>query len=160
MTRQHGHRPHTGTDHVAAVSRRGVLRTGTLVTWLLAVGGVSGLASARDDDRGPYRAPVPVTDTDDDDPDPAFVVWSTDIPISDWIVYGDETVADHNPTYDPHEPTVIVVFEDLLEEGWPAWRRAKPFELFLGVVEHGVKFHAFPRSRLEVRKRRGKGKGR
>lgn len=138
------------------LSRRGLLKAGALSTF----GGMPGLAAAKGEGRGPYPAPVPVLDTEDDDPDPAFVVWSTDIPISDWTVYGDETVADHNPNYDPDEPVVIVVFEDLLEAGWQNWRRAKPFELFSGVVDRGIKFHAFPRSRLEIRKRRGKGKGR
>lgn len=144
------------------LSRRRLMESGALTAGILALGGFPGLAAARGEGRGPYPAPVPVLDREDDDPDPAFVVWSTDIPIDDWVVFsdatGDETVADHNPTCDPDEPVAIVVFEDILEAGWPDWRRARPFELFLGVVDRGVKFHAFPRSRLEIRKRRGNGR--
>lgn len=99
--------------------------------------------------RAGLRAGVPVVDGEDSDPDPAVVLLVLDVPISDWTVFGTETVADQNPTYDPEERVVVVAFEHLLDAGWPDWRTADASSRFDGVVTRGIKFHAFPQSRLE-----------
>jgi len=130
------------------VSRRTLLKTGALASGALVIGDASGRAAARRGDRG-VRARAPVIDGEDPDPDAAVVVDVPGVPIDDWIVYGDETVADQNPAYDPGDQVVVVVFERLLDSGWPDWRRAKPDALFDGVVARGIKFHAFPQTRLE-----------
>lgn len=91
-----------------------------------------------------------VVDTEDTDPDPAIVVKLPDTPIDDWIVYGSETVAYQNPAYDPLERMVVVVFEHLLDDGWNSWDRADRGALYDGVVNRGIKFHAFPHARLET----------
>lgn len=89
-----------------------------------------------------------VSDGEDGSPDLAVVLATPDAAIDDWVVYADETVADHNPNRDPAEPVVVVGYEHLLDAGWPEWKEAPAGELFDGAVERGVKFHAFPRSRL------------
>lgn len=131
------------------VSRRNVLKTGVLASGTVVLMEATGTAAARPDGNDGYRPPVPVTDSDDPDPDPAIVINWLDVPIRDWIVFGNETVADQNPTYDPEDRLVIVAFEHLLDSGWPDWRRANPATLFEGVVERGIKFHAFPEARLD-----------
>lgn len=140
------------------VSRRNVLKTGAVASVLGA--NVAGPAAARRSGTGNYRPPIPVVDREAPEPDPAIVINGLDVPISDWVVFGAETVADQNPDYDPEGPVVIVAFERLLEAGWPDWRRAKPDELFDGVVERGIKFHAFPEARLHRGRPRGGGRGR
>lgn len=89
-----------------------------------------------------------VSDAVDATPDLAVVLAPMDVPIDDWVVFGEETVADHNPDRDPTDPVVIVAFVHLLEARWPEWRETDPTGLLDGVVDRGVKFHAFPRSRL------------
>lgn len=130
------------------VSRRWLMRTGASAAGGLALGSMAVPAAATPNGKGELRPPVPVLDRDDPDPDPAIVVAGLDVPISDWVVFGSETVADQNPSYDPDDRVVIVAFERLLDDGWPDWRRATPAELFDGVVARGVKFHAFPQARL------------
>lgn len=90
-----------------------------------------------------------VSDSATDDGDLAVVVATPDATVADWVVYGDETVADHNPDYDPDEPVVVVAFERLLDAGWGGWTDASSADLFDAVVERGIKFHAFPASRLQ-----------
>lgn len=119
----------------------------------------TGRAAARSSGNDGYRPPVPVTDREDPDPDTAIVLAGLDVPIREWRVFGTETVADHNPTYDPEDPVVIVAYEHLLDSGWPDWRRGKPATLFDGVVDRGIKFHAFPKSRLQ-KGRPNQGRGR
>jgi hypothetical protein len=131
------------------VSRRGILKTGALTAGTVVIMEATGTAAARLDGNDGYRPPVPVTDSEDPDPDPAIVINGLDVPISDWVVFGSETVADQNPTCDPDDQVVIVVFEDLLDSGWPGWRQANPDTLFDGVVERGIKFHAFPKAHLK-----------
>lgn len=89
-----------------------------------------------------------VSDGEDGSPDLAVVLATPDAAIDDWVVYADETVADHNPNRDPAEPVVVVGYEHLLDAGWPEWKEAPADGLFDEAVERGVKFHAFPRSRL------------
>lgn len=90
-----------------------------------------------------------VSDGDDGTPDLAVVVRAFDgVPAESWTVYGDESVADQNPRYDPGETVVLVAYEGLLDAGWNGWRTADPAALLDEVVDRGVKFHAFPRSRL------------
>lgn len=96
-----------------------------------------------------FRAGVSVVDGEDADPDPAVVLAVFDVPISDWIVYANETVAFQNPGYDPEERVVVVAYEDDLDTGWPDWDAVEPETLFDGVVDRGIKFYAFPQSRLE-----------
>lgn len=131
------------------VSRRFVLKTGGIASGALALGGATGQAAARRNDEGRVRERVPVIDSEDPDPDAAIVINVLDVPISDWTVYGSETVADQNPNYDPADSVVIIAFEHLLDSGWPDWKRAKPDTLFDGVVDRGIQFHAFPRARLD-----------
>lgn len=90
-----------------------------------------------------------MVDSEDPEPDLAIVINVLDVPISDWIVYGRETVAEQNPAYDSTDRVVIVAFEHFLDQEWPDWRRNPPPQLFEGVVNRGIKFHAFPQERLE-----------
>lgn len=89
-----------------------------------------------------------VSDREDASPDLAVTLLTADIPIESWRVFRSETVADQNPQYDPAEPVVVVAYERLLDEGWADWRTASPGTLFDDVVARGIKFHAFPRTRL------------
>lgn len=130
-------------------SRRVLLKTGAIASGTLAVGDVTGRSADRRGVKGTFPEGTQVVDGEDPDPDPAIVISSLDVPISDWNVYSDETVADHNPTYNPKDRVVIIAFEHLLDEGWPNWRRNPPNRLFDGVVERSIKFHAFPHARLE-----------
>jgi hypothetical protein len=107
------------------------------------------LRRSRPKHRGGFSPGATVVDGDDSDPDRATVLTLPGVPISDWTVFGNETVADHNPGYESDEPVVIVVFEHLLDTGWPDWDQAKPNKLFDGVVQRGIKFHAFPKGRLD-----------
>lgn len=132
------------------LSRRTVLKTGALASGAVAAGRISGRAVAGKGN-GDFRARARVVDREDPAPDTAIVLAALDIPISHWIVYGDETVADQNPTYDSGQPVVIVSFEHHLDSGWPDWRRANPNTLFDDVIERGIKFYAFPRDRLDRR---------
>lgn len=136
------------------ISRRAVLKTGALTSGALTLG-TTGPAAAQRNEKGDVRERVPVIDSDDPDPDTAIVINVLDVPINDWNVYGNETVADQNPTYDPENQVVVVAFEHLLDAGWPEWRRANPDTLFDGVVDRGIKFHAFPKARLQ----RGRSNG-
>lgn len=131
------------------IPRRSILKTGALASGTVVLVEATGTASARPDGTDGYRPPVPVTDSEDPDPDPAIVINGLDVPIRDWIVFGNETVADQNPTYDPGDRVVIVAFERLLDSSWPDWRQVRPDTLFEGVVERGIKFHAFPETRLD-----------
>ena len=90
-----------------------------------------------------------VLDSEDDDADPAVVIHALDVPIDDWTVHGEQTVADQNPTYSETEPVVIVTYEDRLEKHWESWANREPEDLFDEVTDRGIKFHAFPASRLE-----------
>lgn len=142
-------------------SRRRILKAAGVASAALGLGGATGSAAARRSRKGRYTPGVPVIDRDDSNPDAAIVTNSLDVPIDDWTVFGDETVADQNKDeYDPDERVVIVAFEQLLDEGWPEWRRAKPDALFDGVVERGIKFHAFPKGRLQRGRPKGGGKNR
>lgn len=89
-----------------------------------------------------------VSDREDPNPDLAVVLATPDIPIVDWLVYGEETVADHNPDHDLNDPVVIIAYERLLEDDWPEWHVQPVSTRFAETVDRGVKFHAFPRSRL------------
>lgn len=104
---------------------------------------------------GDGRAPDPalgpgeyVSDLADPRPDLAVVLATPGARLDDWVVYREETVADHNPDRDPGEPVVLVAFVSLLDAGWPNWRGADAAALFDEAVARAVKFHAFPRSRL------------
>ena len=90
-----------------------------------------------------------VLDSEDDDADPAVVIHALDVPIDDWTVHGEQTVADQNPDYSETEPVVIVTYEDRLEKHWESWANREPEDLFDEVTDRGIKFHAFPASRLE-----------
>ena len=146
-SKQHQSDPHELDDW--PVSRRNILKTGALASGTAVILEATGTAAARVDGNDGFRPPVPVTDGEDANPDPAIVILGLDVPISDWIAFGTESVADQNPTYDPNDRVVIVAFEHFLDEGWPDWRQAKPTSLFDGVAERGIKFHAFPKSRLQ-----------
>lgn len=134
------------------LSRRTVLKTGGLASGTLGLGSKIEPAAARREDEGRFSEGVPVIDREDPDPDTAIVINVLDVPISEWIVFGSETVADHNPTYDSDDQVVIVTFDHRLDSGWSDWRRARPATLFDGVVSRGIKFHAFPRARLDRRR--------
>lgn len=114
------------------------------------------LRRSRTNSRGGFSPGDAVIDGDDPDPDPATVLTVPDVQIGDWTVYGDETVADQNPGHNPKEPLVIVAFDDHLDAGWPDWEQANPNRLFDGVVEQGIKFHAFPKRRLDRRRSKGR----
>lgn len=132
-----------------AVSRRTVLKAGAITSGGLALGDATGRAVARRVGKAGFSEGTPVVDGDDPDPDTALVINVLDVPISDWFVYGNETVADQNPGYDPEDQVVIVAFEHLLDREWANWRRTPPHRLFDGVVDRGIKFHAFPQARLK-----------
>lgn len=114
------------------------------------------LLRSRTKSRGGVSPGTTVTDGDDSDPHAATVLTVPGVPIKEWTVYGNETVAEQNPGYNPEEPVVIVAFEHRLDAGWPDWEQAKPNRLFDGVVERGIKFHAFPRGRLDSSRSRGR----
>lgn len=141
----------------AAVTRRSVLKTGVFASGTFVLGGASGSAAARRPGSRVFKAGTQAFDVEDPEPDVAIVLAELDIPIDDWLVYGNETVADQNPAYDPETPVVVVAFEHHLESGWSDWRRSRPQALFDGVVERGIKFYAFPKSRLERQPRRRTG---
>lgn len=143
------HRGNEGGRSTWSVSRRAILKTGAVASGTLGLGKVTGRAADRRGGKAGFPEGTHVVDMEDVDPDPAVVINMLDVRISDWIVYGNETVADQNPTYDPEDRVVIVAFEHLLEQEWPDWRRNPPYRLFEGVVDRRIKFHAFPRARLE-----------
>lgn len=86
-----------------------------------------------------------VVDVEAAQPDRAVVIRTPDIPIAEWGVGNGRTVAHDNPGYDPSEPVVIVAFADHLFDGW---QRLSPAGLFGAVCDAGIKFYAFPASRL------------
>lgn len=142
-----------------SVSRRAILTTGAIASGTLAVGEAVGRSAQIRAENARFPEGTRVVDGADPDPDPAIVINTLDVPISDWVVFGEETVADQNPTHDPLDRVVIVAFERLLDDGWPAWRRTPPKRLFDGVLERSIKFHAFPQNRLERWRSTGKNDG-
>lgn len=90
-----------------------------------------------------------VVDKESDEKKKAVVVLTPDVTASDWEVYEDETVADHNPEYDEDAPVVIVAFVEDLDSWWSGWRNYEPSELFDEMCERGHKFYAFPLERLK-----------
>lgn len=147
MTSQNSDQQRGRTER--SFSRRAILVTGAIASGTLAVGDVTGRSADRRGGKGAFPEGTLVVDGENPDSDPAIVIKSLDVPIRDWIVYSDETVAEHNPSYDPDDRVVIIAFVHLLEQGWPNWRRNPPYRLFDGVIERSIKFHAFPQARLE-----------
>lgn len=92
-----------------------------------------------------------VEDREDDSPDEAIVIKLPEERADEWIVFGNETVAYQNRDlpYRDDEEVALVTFTSLLEESdWAHWMAADPEDLFYEVVSRGIKFHAFPKSRL------------
>ncbi|MDY6776005.1 MAG: hypothetical protein SV253_08025 [Halobacteria archaeon] len=86
--------------------------------------------------------------------DEAVVLHTPEMTVDEWEVTDSETVADHNPEYSEDENVVIAAFVEgdgvTGMEEWDGWRDTNPYSLFDGAVEKGVKFYAFPESRLEA----------
>lgn len=99
-------------------------------------------------DRGDY-----VLDTTDDNPDLSVVIKDPGVPADEWTVNEDVgTVADdHDLTGEAAtQPIVLVSYiESGLQKRWPDWRKEYPDNLYRGVIDHGVKFYAFPEEVLE-----------
>lgn len=92
-----------------------------------------------------------VEDREDESPDEAVVIKLAKERADEWIVYGNETVAyqNRNLPYGADEEVVLVTFTSLLDgSDWAHWEAADPEDLFYEVVARGIKFHAFPKSRL------------
>ncbi len=84
----------------------------------------------------------------DADPQTAVVLKTPDKTISEWEVGNGYTVADNNPDYDPDEPVVVVAFKKDLNDRWPDWTDTDPDDLYPEACDNGVKWYAFPESRL------------
>lgn len=94
-----------------------------------------------------------------EDPDLGVIIETPDATIDQWVLEGPEddpdhpdayTVSDDNPNYDRENKVVLAAFiETGLEDRWPEWRSEYPDGLYEGVKEHGVKFYAFPETRLQ-----------
>ncbi|XGI84455.1 hypothetical protein ACEU6E_04195 [Halorutilales archaeon Cl-col2-1] len=86
--------------------------------------------------------------------DEAVVLHTPGMTVDEWEVTDSETVADHNPDYSENEDVVITAFIEgdgvTGMEAWEGWREADAYSLFDGAIEKGVKFYAFPESRLEA----------
>lgn len=89
-----------------------------------------------------------VLDSEAATPDEAIVLLEPGIPIDDWMVDPGQSVADHNPAYEPTDSVVIVAFERVLSRKWPEWQSVSAVELFGGVTARSIKFYAFPSARL------------
>jgi hypothetical protein len=95
-----------------------------------------------------------VVDREDNDPDPdhAVVLNTPPIRAADWTVYRLETtVAEDNPDYSADDPVVVVAFREYLEEHehLPDWDDHEGYWSMAELNEQGIRFYAFPASRLE-----------
>jgi hypothetical protein len=95
-----------------------------------------------------------VVDREDDDPEPdhAVVLNTPPIRAADWTVHRLETtVAKDNPDYPADDPVVVVAFREYLEEHdhLPDWDDHDGYWSMAELNEQGVRFYAFPASRLE-----------
>lgn len=101
-----------------------------------------------------FRGFVPgerVVDREAVQQDTAIVLKTARETADEWVVYGDETVADQNREYDypADEPVVLVTFKSKLDADWSGWEDVPAGDLFQGVMNRNIKFHAFPVGRLE-----------
>ncbi|MFW6382420.1 MAG: hypothetical protein ACOCZD_00085 [Haloferacaceae archaeon] len=86
-----------------------------------------------------------VVDRQDDDPNTATVINCPPVTCAEWDV-GDETVADHNPEYDPEADVVVVAFDEDLDEARPDYDGSEPLPL----AEIDLPTYAFPPGRLAL----------
>jgi len=87
-----------------------------------------------------------VRDREGDDPNDAVVVNCPPVPAEEWNIYGDRTVADDNPGYDPAAEVVVVAFRDELREVRPSFTDTND-ALRLAEADD-VDTYAFPPGRL------------
>lgn len=79
----------------------------------------------------------------------AIVVNMPPIRIDEWNV-NDRTVADDNPSYDPSEHVVIVVYESALQEHYSEFNGGGGAIKISELSRNNVPYYAFPKSRLNV----------
>ena len=81
--------------------------------------------------------------------DRAVVVNTPPIRADEWQVY-DRTVADDNPSYDPSENVVVIVYEDELQEQYPEFNGGGGAIQIRQLEMNDVSYYAFPRSRVSI----------
>lgn len=133
------------TYHAGMLNRRRILEIAGL-TGIGAVGsfGVGAHRRSARADPGIHLGSR-VIDLEDSNPDTAIVIKIPEIPIDEWWVDDEATVADHNPTYPIDDRVVIVGFENQLFDGWS---EPSSDQLFRAVVDRKIKYYSFPVSRL------------
>lgn len=92
-----------------------------------------------------------VVDREADPKETAVVIARVDETADEWIVYQEETVAYQNRRFDypDDDRVVLVTYKKFLDEDWEGWQESPSGDLFEGVMERNIKFHAFPESRLK-----------
>lgn len=131
---------------VGPVDRRTILK-GTAVVGVGALAAVFSSGRTASKPAGLATGTL-VVDGEAASPDVAVVLATPGVPVDDWHVWPGETVADTNPAYDPAEPVVIVAYVGTLARKWPDWFLTPADRLFGEVCARGIKFYAFPASRL------------
>lgn len=84
----------------------------------------------------------------EDNSEEAIVINTPSRTAAEWNVVDDQTVADHNPGYPADDPVVVVLHRGQFEQCLPLYSGgALPLSR---LYEAGIKYYAFPMSRLEV----------
>lgn len=84
----------------------------------------------------------------EDPPGEAVVVNMPPQTASEWDLRSKRTLAEDNPEYPAEDHVIIVVYRDTLDEHRPYYSGARPLTLS-NLHDDGVKFYAFPESRLK-----------
>ncbi|MCD2201520.1 ParB/RepB/Spo0J family partition protein [Halobacterium sp. KA-4] len=84
----------------------------------------------------------------DDPPGEAVVVNTPPQTASEWNLRSRLTLAEDNPEYPDDDNVIIVVYQDTLEDALPYYCGANPL-LLSDLHDRGVRFYAFPQSRLK-----------
>lgn len=90
-----------------------------------------------------------VVDRDSDDPNEAVVVNTPSQTAKDWRVYGRGLLYEDNPEYPANDPVIIVVYQDTLNESRPNYGGVLSLKISR-LNRDGIKFYAFPESRLKA----------
>lgn len=96
----------------------------------------------------PFTVGEVVHDRNDDTPDDAIVVNIPPVPAREWDVFGEKTLAEDNPDYPVDATTIVIVYEETLDEQLPDWERDSPIPID-DLIEVNVNYYAFPAPRLE-----------
>lgn len=103
------------------------------------------------DEQSQFELGMTVHDRHSPSPDDAVVVNLPDIPINKFIAYHDGnrkvTVAEDNPSYDPKQKVVVVVYQNVLDNFGGEYTGESPIS-FDALSRNNIPYYGFPPARL------------